>query len=199
MNDLELETRLQREMQRVAGGTRGPAPRAVQARYRQAQPPMAVVSKLAVGVAAATIALSVSAVAAAAVGGSSPNEMAQAVKHAVQKCQSDQAQPDVGRGVSECVSSLVPSSLPLLPKVSVPSPDSGNPGGSSQPRGTAGSSGRSGTGRSAQASGQPGTTPGAAAQGAAPSVIGTGIQWPPPAQEDPLLQGRSGPAPRRRR
>jgi hypothetical protein len=199
MNDLELETRLQREMQRVAGGTRGPAPRAVQARYRQAQPPMAVFSKLAVGVAAATIALSVSVVAAAAVGGSSPNEVAQAVKHAVQRCQSDQAQSDVGRGVSECVSSLVPSSLPLLPKVPMPTPDGGSPSGSGQPRGTATNSGRSGPARSAQASGQPGTTAGAAAQGATPSVIGTGIPGntpvATPSSGGPAPAGAVGPSP----
>src|ERR1700730_2544241 len=173
MNDLELESRLQREMQRVACGTRGPAPRAAQARYRTAPPPMAVISQLAVGIAAVSIALSVSVVAAAAVGGSSPNQVAQAVKHAVQKCQNDQAQPDVGRGVTECVSGLVPTSLPLLPKLSVPTP-------------------------TAHASSQPGTA-GSAAQGATPSVIGTGIPGntplATPSSGGPAPAGAVGPSP----
>jgi hypothetical protein len=197
MNDLELESRLQREMQRVACGTRGPAPRAAQARYRTAPPPMAVVSKLAVGMAAASIALSVSVVAAAAVGGSSPNQVAQAVKHAVQKCQNDQAQPDVGRGVSECVSGLVPTSLPL-PKLSVPTPGGGSPTATGQRRGTAANSGRSGPARTAQASSQPGTA-GSAAQGATPSVIGTGIPGntplATPSSGGPAPAGAVGPSP----
>jgi hypothetical protein len=198
MNDLELETRLQREMQRVVGGTRGPAPRAAQARYRTAPPPMAVVSKLAVGVAAASIALSVSVVAAAAVGGSSPNQVAQAVKHAVQKCQNDQAQPDVGRGVTECVSGLVPTSLPL-PKMSVPTPGGGNPTATGQTHGTTANSGRSGPARTAQASSQPGTAAGGAAQGATPSVIGTGIPGntplATPSSGGPAPAGAVGPSP----
>jgi len=65
MSEFELETRLQRELKRAAGETRGPAPLAAQARYRRAEPPMAVISKLAVGLAAATIALSGSVAAAA--------------------------------------------------------------------------------------------------------------------------------------
>ncbi|HEY4865477.1 MAG TPA: hypothetical protein VIK45_08205 [Candidatus Dormibacteraeota bacterium] len=198
MNDLELESRLQREMQRVACGTRGPAPRAAQARYRTAPPPMAVISKLAVGMAAVSIALSVSVVAAAAVGGSSPNQVAQAVKHAVQKCQNDQAQPDVGRGVTECVSGLVPTSLPLLPKLSVPTPSGGTPTATDQRRGTAANSGRTGPARTAQASSQPGTA-GSAAQGATPSVIGTGIPGntplATPSSGGPAPAGAVGPSP----
>jgi hypothetical protein len=198
MNDLELESRLQREMQRVACGTRGPAPRAAHARYRTAPPPMAVVSKLAVGMAAASIALSVSVVAAAAVGGSNPNQVAQAVKHAVQKCQNDQAQPDVGRGVTECVSGLVPSSLPR-PKVSLPNVGGANPGAAGQKHGTTANSGRSGPARTAQASGQPGTPASSASQGATPSVIGTGIPGntplATPSSGGPAPAGAVGPSP----
>jgi hypothetical protein len=111
----DFETRLQRELQRVAGEARGPAPRAAQARYRQARPSILVVSKLAVGTATIAIALSASVVAAAAFSGSRPTDWGHAVKVVVDRCQIEQNDP--GSQIGPCVSSFVPSGLPLLPTI----------------------------------------------------------------------------------
>src|SRR3984893_5180675 len=111
----DFETRLQRELQRVAGEARGPAPRAAQARYRQARPSILVVSKLAVGTATVALALSASVVAAAAFSGSGPTDWGHAVKVVVDRCQIEQKDP--GSQLGPCVSSFVPSGLPLLPTV----------------------------------------------------------------------------------
>lgn len=167
MNELELETRLQRELKRVAGETRGPAPLAAQARYRRAEPPMAVISKLAVGLAAATIALAGSVAAAAAVGGSSPTDVAQAVKQVVQHCQNDQSQSGVGPGVTECMSSLVPKSLSLpVPTGAVSS--GANPG----PRTPAGAKA---SGRAQTKSGPSTIATGSPSQGLSPSAAASGL------------------------
>jgi hypothetical protein len=104
----DFETRLQRELQRVAGEARGPAPRAAQARYRQARPSIFVFSKLAVGVATVALAFSVSVVAAAAFSGSSPTDWGQAVKLAVERCQNEP-----GSELGACVGSFVPEGLPV--------------------------------------------------------------------------------------
>ena len=84
MDDFEIQ--LQRELQRVAGEARGPAPRAAQARYRKARPSMLVISKLAVGAATVALALSASVVAAAAFSGSRPTDWGHAVKVVVDRC-----------------------------------------------------------------------------------------------------------------
>src|SRR5919202_665712 len=94
----DFETRLQRELQRVAGEARGPAPRAAQARYRQARPSMFVASKLAVGLATVAFAFGASVVAAAAFSGSGPTEWGQAVKLAVQRCPIDDGEGGGGAG-----------------------------------------------------------------------------------------------------
>src|SRR5207245_9450686 len=109
----DFETRLQRELQRVAGEARGPAPRAAQARYRQARPSILDVSRLAVGTATVAVALSVSVVAAAAVSGSSPIAWGHAVKLVVDRRDIEQHDPSSQLG--PCVGSLVPSRLPRLP------------------------------------------------------------------------------------
>ena len=100
----DFETRLQRELQRVAGEARGPAPRAAQARYRQARPSMLVVSKLAVGTATVAFALSASVVAAAAFSGSRPTDWGHAVKVVVDRCQIVEDNP--GSQLGPCVSSF---------------------------------------------------------------------------------------------
>src|SRR5919201_7057734 len=111
----DFEARLQRELQRVAGEARGPAPRAAQARYRQARPSMLAVSKLAVGTATVALALSASVVAAAAFSGSRPTDWGHAVKVVVDRCQA--AQGDPGGEPGTCVSSFNPSRLPLMPTI----------------------------------------------------------------------------------
>src|SRR3984893_7150041 len=111
----DFETRLQRELQRVAGEARGPAPRAAQARYRQARPSILVVSKLAVGTDTIALALSASVAAAAAFSGSGPTDWGHAVKVVVDRCQIDQNDP--GSQLGPCVSSFIPSGLPLMPTV----------------------------------------------------------------------------------
>ncbi len=128
----DFETRLQRELQRVAGEARGPAPRAAQARYRQARPSIVAVSKLAVGTATVALALSASVVAAAAFSGSGPKDWGHAVKVVVDHCQINQDDP--GSELGPCVTSFVPSGLPLLPTVphsSDSSPGAPGHGGSS--------------------------------------------------------------------
>src|ERR1700716_1630545 len=143
----DFETRLQRELQRVAGEARGPAPRAAQARYRQTRPSMLVVSKLAVGTATVALALSASVVAAAAFSGSRPTDWGHAVKVVVDRCQI--AQNDPGSQLGPCVSSFVPSGLPLLPTIGHSGESSQAPGGhagSSAARSAASSPARGGQG-----------------------------------------------------
>ncbi|MBJ7613145.1 MAG: hypothetical protein JF924_12575 [Candidatus Dormibacteraeota bacterium] len=76
---------------------------------------MLVISKLAVGTATIALALSASVVAAAAFSGSRPMDWGHAVKVVVDRCQIDQNDP--GSQLGPCVSSFIPSGLPLKPTV----------------------------------------------------------------------------------
>lgn len=92
---------------------------------------MLAVSKLAVGMATVAIALSASVVAAAAFSGTRPTDLGHAVKVVLDRCQIEASEP--GSQIGPCVSSFVPSGLPLLPTVAHPgdsSPSEHGRGGS---------------------------------------------------------------------
>jgi hypothetical protein len=184
----DFETRLRRELQRVAGEARGPAPRAAQARYRQARPSILVVSKLAVGTATIAIALSASVVAAAAFSGSRPTDWGHAVKVVVDRCQIEQNDP--GSQIGPCVSSFVPSGLPLLPTIHSGETTQSGGGHSGNTAGAASANSRT---RSGQGSARPTPTAGvvpsqlpivtgqpAAVAAGAPTPVPTAVATPLP-------------------
>jgi hypothetical protein len=135
---------------------------------------MIAVSKLAVGTATFAIALSASVVAAAAFSGTRPTDLGHAVKVVVDRCQIDAGDPE--RQLGPCVSSFVPSGLPLLP--TIPHPGDSAPTDRSHGSSSSGGAPANGSVRSSQlpiVTGQPATV-----AASAPTPVPTAVAAPTP-------------------